>query len=177
MVAPRIYDDLSVFVVMIGWYQVKVGKSQVYRFLLIRITQNIIDIGLEAHHTHANIRLTLPGSSWRYATKLENFGAHSSVCGLRYRWILTSWALVRRVPDPLQWNHNERDGVSNHQSCDGLLSRLFGHRSKKTSKLRVTGLCEGNSPVTRKRFPFDDVIMWPTTSCHISTCGSPQKRL
>ena len=37
-------------------------------------------------------------------------------------------------------------------------------------KLRVTGLCEGNSPmtgefphkgpVTRKMFPFDDVIMW-----------------
>ena len=27
------------------------------------------------------------------------------------------------------------------------LSRLFGRRSKKTSKLRVTGLCAGNSPV------------------------------
>ena len=27
-----------------------------------------------------------------------------------------------------------------------LLSRLFGRRSKKTSKLRVTGLCAGNSP-------------------------------
>ena len=42
-------------------------------------------------------------------------------------------------------------------------------RSKKTSKLRVTSLCEENSPVTgefphkepvtRKMFPFDDVIM------------------
>ena len=40
-------------------------------------------------------------------------------------------------------------------------------RSKKTSKLRVTGLCAVNSPVnsphkgtvTRKMFPFDDVIM------------------
>ena len=29
-----------------------------------------------------------------------------------------------------------------------LLSRLFGCRSKKTSKLRVTGLCAGNSPGT-----------------------------
>ena len=29
-----------------------------------------------------------------------------------------------------------------------LLKRLFGRRSKKTSKLRVTGLCAGNSPVT-----------------------------
>ena len=29
-----------------------------------------------------------------------------------------------------------------------LLNCLFRRRSKKTSKLRVTGFCEGNSPVT-----------------------------
>ena len=28
------------------------------------------------------------------------------------------------------------------------LNRLFRHRSKKTAKLRVTGLCEGNTLVT-----------------------------
>ena len=49
---------------------------------------------------------------------------------------------------PLQWRHNERDGVSNHQPQGCLLNRLFRHRWKKTPKLRVTGLCEGNSPVT-----------------------------
>ena len=48
----------------------------------------------------------------------------------------------------LQWRHNGRDGISNHQPNDCLLNRLFRHRSKKTSKLRVTGLCVGNSPVT-----------------------------
>ena len=48
----------------------------------------------------------------------------------------------------LQWRHNKRDGVSNHQPHDCLLNRLFRHRSKKTTKLRITGLCEGNSPVT-----------------------------
>ena len=48
----------------------------------------------------------------------------------------------------LQWRHNGRDGVSNHQPHDCLLNRLFGHRSQKTSKLRVTGLCDGNSSVT-----------------------------
>ena len=48
----------------------------------------------------------------------------------------------------LQWRHNERDGVSHHQRLDYLLSRLFMRRSKEKSKLRVTGLCEGNSPVT-----------------------------
>ena len=49
-------------------------------------------------------------------------------------------------PFSLQWRHNERDGGSNHQPHDCLLNRLVGHGSKKTSKLRVTGLCEGNSP-------------------------------
>ena len=58
---------------------------------------------------------------------------------------------------------------SNHQPHGCLLNRFFGCRSKKTSKLCVTGLCGGNSPgpvnsphkgqVTRKMLPFDDVIM------------------
>ena len=48
----------------------------------------------------------------------------------------------------LQWRQNGRDSVSNHQPHDCLLNRLFRRRSKKTSKLRVTGLCEGNSLVT-----------------------------
>ena len=48
----------------------------------------------------------------------------------------------------LQWRHKGRDGVSNHQPHYCLLNCLFWLRSKKTSKLRVTGLCEGNSPVT-----------------------------
>ena len=70
---------------------------------------------------------------------------------------------------PLQWRHNQSDGVSNHQRLDCLLNRSFRRRSKKTSKLRVTGLCQGNPPVTdgfpsqrasnAKMFPSDDVIM------------------
>ena len=48
----------------------------------------------------------------------------------------------------LPWRHNEHNGVSNHQPHDFLLNRLFRRRSKQTSKLRVTGLCAGNSPVT-----------------------------
>ena len=69
----------------------------------------------------------------------------------------------------LQWRHNECDGVSNCRCHDCLLNRLFRRRSKKTSKLRVTGLCEGNLPMTSefpaqrasdaKMFPFDDIIM------------------
>ena len=48
----------------------------------------------------------------------------------------------------LWWRHNGCDSVSNHQPHDCLLNRLFRRRSKKTSKLRVTGLCVGNSPGT-----------------------------
>ena len=36
----------------------------------------------------------------------------------------------------------------NNQPHHCLLNRLFGCRSKKTSKLRVTDLCAGNSPGT-----------------------------
>ena len=72
--------------------------------------------------------------------------------------------------NPLQWRHKDHDDVSNHKPHDCLLNRLFKRRSNKTSKLRVTGLCEGNSPetdefpaqrgpVTREMFPFDDIIM------------------
>ena len=72
--------------------------------------------------------------------------------------------------ETLHWRHNESDGVSNYQHHDCLLNDLFSRRSKKTSKLRITGLCVGNSPVTgefrtkgpvtRKMFPFDDVVMY-----------------
>ena len=44
--------------------------------------------------------------------------------------------------------YNECNGVCNHQPDECLLNRLFRRTSKKTSKLRVTGLCEGGSPVT-----------------------------
>ena len=55
---------------------------------------------------------------------------------------------ISHLVKALQWRHNERDGVSNHRLIHCLLSRLFKHRSKKISKLRVTSLCEGNSPMT-----------------------------
>ena len=54
----------------------------------------------------------------------------------------------RYWPKSWQWRHNGHNGVSNHQPPDCLLNRLFLRRSKKTSKLRVTGLCVGNSPAT-----------------------------
>ena len=67
----------------------------------------------------------------------------------------------------LQWRHHGRDGVSNHQSRDRLLSHLIRLRSKKisVSLAFVRGIHRWpvNSPhkwpVTRNMFLFDDVTM------------------
>ena len=66
--------------------------------------------------------------------------------------VLTAWVSRSRLSpwftDPsltLWWRHNDHDSVSSHQPHECLLNRLFRRRSKKTSKLRVTGLCVGNS--------------------------------
>ena len=86
-------------------------------------------------------------------------------------WSVSTYKLFVALP----WRHNGLDSFSNHQPHHCLLNRLFGRRSKKTSKLRVTGLCVGTHrgpvnyphkwPVTRKMFPFDDVIM--VNSCSL----------
>ena len=68
-----------------------------------------------------------------------------------YKDNMTSWLFYlcnrNHIPGKtLWWRHNGHDSISNHQSRDCLLDRLFRRRSKKTSKVRVTGLCAGNSP-------------------------------
>ena len=78
-------------------------------------------------------------SLWRHCNVLANLLHVSSLC-------------LRIAPAAenasLRWRHNGHDSVSNHQPHHCLLNRLFRHRSKKTSKFRVTGLCAGNSPGT-----------------------------
>ena len=69
-------------------------------------------------------------SKWAWTLRWCNFSLHPQ-----------SWFTLR-------WRHNGRDGVSNHQPHDCLLNRLFSCKLNKTSKLRVTGLCVGTSPVT-----------------------------
>ena len=65
----------------------------------------------------------------------------------------------------LQWRHNGCNSVSNHQPSECLLSCLIRRRSKKPSKLCVTGLCAGNSPETGE-FPaqrasyVENVSIW-----------------
>ena len=75
---------------------------------------------------------------------------------------------TKSIHGSIQWYYNERNSVSNHRRLECLLNQLFRRRSKKASKHCVTGLREGNQPVTgrlpsqrdstRKMFPFNDVI-------------------
>ena len=74
-----------------------------------------------------------------------------------------SWWLKPGIA--LLWRHNGHDGLSNDQPLDCLLNRSFRCRSKKTSKLRITGLCAGNSPVTgeilaQKASNAENVSFW-----------------
>ena len=65
-----------------------------------------------------------------------------------YGHIIHCEFITQIVWSSLRWRRNGHDGVANHQPHHCLLNRLFGCRSKKASKLRVTGLCVGNSPGT-----------------------------
>ena len=79
--------------------------------------------------------------------------------------LLESWECCWSLCLSLQWRHNGRGGVSNHQTHHCLLNSLFRRRSKKTSQLRVTGLCASNSPVNGE-FPAlmasnaENVCIW-----------------
>ena len=73
---------------------------------------------------------------------------------------LESYRQRLKTASTLEWRHNESDGVSNQRRLYCLLNFWFRRRAK----LCVSGfLCGDQSPhkrsVTRKMFPFDDVIM------------------
>ena len=77
----------------------------------------------------------------------------------------TKLSKASTLTEMYQWRHDERDGVSNQRRLDCLLNRFSRHRSKKTAKLRATGLYEGNPPVTggfpsQKAFNAEIFSIW-----------------
>ena len=87
---------------------------------------------------------------------------------------------------PLQWRHNGRNGVSNHRRLYCLLNRLFRCKSKKHQSSASLAFLRGiyrspvnsahKGPVTRKMFPFDNVIIQMLTSCLIRLRSSRSRR-
>ena len=93
--------------------------------------------------------LCTPVDSKLYILRLSHrwFAKINSIYSIHCRGMLQYKTLFRKDISPsLQWRHNGRDNVSNHQPHDCLLSRLFRHRSKKTSKFRAS-LAFVRSPV------------------------------
>ena len=115
-----------------------------YAMIFANVSKSIINSTRPPHETQADKNLNT------FTKKHHSCGAPILKCSL-------------------QWRHNGYDGVSNRRRPVCLISRLFMRISKKTSKLRVTGLCEENPPVAgwlpsqrainAENFPFDDVIV------------------
>ena len=102
---------------------------------------------IHMHESGINLHLLFSIQSWSVHAVLID-SCHSKLIPWWCHYMGTLSACGVNPPVTLQWRHNERDGVSNHQPHGCLLNRLFRRRSKKTSKLRVTDLCAGNSPGT-----------------------------
>ena len=145
--------------------------------------------------TSSITHLTCSWSNTKWTTSLNHtqgspFALICSVCGLDVSPVVYVWAAWTVKPlyihviynhrfISLQWSHNGRDSVSNYQPHHCLLNRLFRRWSKKTSKLRVTGLCAGNSPETGE-FPVqmasnaENVSIW--WRHHVATHFNISKR-
>ena len=107
----------------------------------------------------------------------------ASICSIDYvvltlrHWVHWQWVTEccdkgssKAAYIPLKWRHNEHDGVSNHQRHECLLNRFFQAQIKKKHQSSASlafarRIHRGNvnsphkGPVTRKMFPFNDVIM------------------
>ena len=100
-------------------------------------------VGMDGSYTQP---VCVTGTGTNYSE--ESFTAITSANQIPRYTFEYVYILETSSAKPLQWRHDELDGVSGHQPPDCLLKLLFRRSSKKTSKLRVTGLCVGNSPVT-----------------------------
>ena len=73
----------------------------------------------------------------------ENVPGIPGACATR-NFTYLAWGPWANVPGAVLSNYS----VSNHLRLSCLPNRVFKRRSKKASKLRFTGLCEGNPLVT-----------------------------
>ena len=141
-------------------YEPPIDKQHKYEQNLKRIMrQSLVDVGLSIARPSVlfewlyTLRITLlqycrcrwPGDATNEVIILSHLTRNILISTQE---ILIFWENGLFNGSALQWRHNDGDGVSTHQPRDCLLNRLFRCRSNQTPKLRVTGLCEGNSPLT-----------------------------
>ena len=114
---------------------------------LMRIELTILCLQL---HSNTSTKITTWNAELPFLASISlEIGLLIAYASYSFPGIQKTWRVWRREGhSSLLWRHNGRGSISNHQPRDCLLNRLFRRTSKKTSKLRVTGLCAGNSPVT-----------------------------
>ena len=112
-------------------------------------------LGFWLHHSPCSLDKQLPRSPGHYRLNHTLYQVfllrlcHATINTLSHQNPFAATVnFVYATTNSLQWRHNESDGGSNHWRLDCLLNRVFRRRSKKISKYRATGHCEGNSPVT-----------------------------
>ena len=126
------------------------------------------------HYLYWLIKMCSPGLIYLDSARninvciLSTLGWGVNIPGMR-DYCISIWThgdvmTCERSPHPLQWRHNGLDGVSNHQPNDCVLYRYIKNQSSASlAFVRGNHRWPLNSPhkgpVTRKMFPFDDVIM------------------
>ena len=153
---------------MLYWLGLFFQQFSLWHYKVLGRTNHV---GLMYSASSGNVRLWLvpprqfpfPREGWKQTIKAQwcsfthvhnhIMWSHSAMAHIRDRDLgaLSSltwqeWRLIGLQVQNVdtQWNHNERDGVSNHRHLDCLLNSLL---SKKTSKPRVTGHCEGRESI------------------------------
>ena len=97
------------------------------RDMLPSISSTILHV---RYSEHANSKSVLSSPIWRYP--IADSGRRGMGCPLSHYSDVIMKAMASQIIRRL----------------DCLLNRLFRRRSKKPSKIRVTGLCDGNPSVT-----------------------------
>ena len=135
-------------------------------------TKNNINKTKDIHHDSmkwGNVSpcQTLVGFWWMMLDIRHQFMKHINLVIHSCKFILdvNRCVVCEENTEILQWRHDERDGVSNHQPHDCLLNRLVRAHQSPASLAFVRGIYRWPTnfsykrPVTRKIFPSDDVIM------------------
>ena len=105
--------------------------------------------------------LSMPVPDWDNSNCCFKISCHSSINKARK---------IHSLDISLQWCHNERDSISNHQPHDCLLTVYSDIDQRKHQSSSPLAFVQGihwwpvnsphKGPVTRKMFPFDDVIIF-----------------
>ena len=113
--------------------------------------RNLGEILIEIHiFSYKKIHLKMSSGKWRPFCLGLNVLIYRGSHQLAFRWPKTWRQDICRQVHYSGVSMNDMKWVSHYQHSDCLLNHLFRRTSMKTSKLRVTGLCEGKS--TRDRW-------------------------